>query len=55
MITMPAEERRAYFQRLYPYLKISLVIFGSGFIIGLAAVSHFPDSPLISNRRSSAL
>jgi stage II sporulation protein M len=42
MITMPAEERRAYFQRLYPYLKITLVIFGSGFIIGLAAVSHFP-------------
>ena len=42
MITMPAEERRAYFQRLYPYLKITLVIFGSGIIIGLAAVSHFP-------------
>jgi stage II sporulation protein M len=42
MITMPAEERRAYFQRLYPYLKITLVIFGSGFLIGLAAVSHFP-------------
>jgi len=42
MITMPAEERRAYFQRLYPYLKITLVIFGSGIIIGFMIVSRFP-------------
>ena len=42
MIAMPAEERRAYLNRLYPYLKISLVIFGSGIVIGLMAVSHFP-------------
>ena len=39
---MPAEERRAYLKRLYPYLKTSLVIFGSGIVIGLMAVSHFP-------------
>jgi len=42
MIAMPAEERRAYLKRLYPYLKTSLVIFGSGIVIGLMAVSHFP-------------
>jgi stage II sporulation protein M len=42
MIAMPAEERRAYLKRLYPYLKTSLVIFGSGIFIGLMAVSHFP-------------
>jgi stage II sporulation protein M len=42
MMAMPAEERRAYLKRLYPYLKTSLVIFGSGIVIGLMAVSHFP-------------
>jgi stage II sporulation protein M len=42
MIAMPAAERRAYLKRLYPYLKTSLVIFGSGIVIGLMAVSHFP-------------
>ena len=42
MIAMPAEERRAYLKRLYPYLKTSLVIFGSGIVIGLMALSHFP-------------
>ena len=42
MIAMPAEERRAYLKRLFPCLKTSLVIFGSGIVIGLMAVSHFP-------------
>jgi stage II sporulation protein M len=42
MIAMPAEERRAYLKRLYPYLKTSLVIFGGGIVIGLMALSHFP-------------
>src|SRR6266508_2801965 len=43
MIAMPTEERRAYLKRLYPYLKTSLVIFGSGIVIGLMIVSHFPE------------
>src|SRR6266498_853401 len=42
MIAMPAEERRAYLKRLYPYLKTSLVSLGSGIVIGLIAVSLFP-------------
>ena len=43
MIIMSREERRAYLKRLYPYLKTSLVIFGSGIVIGLMSVTHFPD------------
>ena len=43
MIAMPAEERRAYLKRLSPYLKTSLTIFGSGIVIGLMIVSHFPE------------
>jgi len=43
MIAMPAEERRAYLNRLSPYLKTSLTIFGSGIVIGLMIVSHFPE------------
>ncbi len=43
MIAMPAEERRAYLKRLSPYLKTSLAIFGSGIVIGLMIVSHFPE------------
>jgi stage II sporulation protein M len=43
MIIMSRAERRAYLRRLYPYLKTSLVIFGSGIVIGLMSVTHFPD------------
>jgi stage II sporulation protein M len=43
MIIMSREERRVYLKRLYPYLKTSLVIFGSGLVIGLMSVKHFPD------------
>jgi stage II sporulation protein M len=43
MIIMSREERRAYLKRLYPYLKTSLVIFGSGTVIGLMSVTHFPE------------
>jgi stage II sporulation protein M len=43
MIIMSREERRAYLKRLYPYLKTSLVIFGSGIVIGLMSVTHFPE------------
>jgi stage II sporulation protein M len=43
MIIMSREERRAYLKRLYPYLKRSLVIFGSGIVIGLMSVTHFPE------------
>jgi stage II sporulation protein M len=43
MIIMSRAERRAYITRLYPYLKTSLVIFGSGIVIGLMSITHFPD------------
>jgi len=43
MIIMSREERRAYLKRLYPYLKTSLVIFGSGIVIGLITVTHVPE------------
>jgi stage II sporulation protein M len=43
MIIMSREERRAYLKRLYPYLKTSLVIFGSGIVVGLMSVTHFPE------------
>lgn len=43
MITMSADERRSYFKQLFPYLKASLAIFGSGIVIGLMIVSHFPE------------
>jgi stage II sporulation protein M len=43
MIIMSRDERRAYLNRLYPYLKTSLAIFGSGIVIGLMSVTHFPE------------
>jgi stage II sporulation protein M len=43
MIIMSRGERRAYLNRLYPYLKTSLAIFGSGIVIGLMSVMHFPE------------
>jgi stage II sporulation protein M len=42
MITMPREERRAYLARLRPYLTASVLLFGSGILIGLMIVSRFP-------------
>lgn len=39
---MRSEERRAYTVGLYPYLRTSLAIFGTGFVIGLIIVSRFP-------------
>jgi stage II sporulation protein M len=42
MAIMRSEERRAYTQNLYPYLRISLVVFGGGIIIGLMIVARFP-------------
>jgi stage II sporulation protein M len=43
MIIMSREERRAYLKQLYPYLKASLVIFGSGIVVGLMSVTHVPE------------
>jgi stage II sporulation protein M len=43
MIIMSRDERRAYLKRLYPYLKTSLVIFGSGIVVGLMSVTHLPE------------
>jgi stage II sporulation protein M len=43
MITMSSEERCSYFRQLLPYLKASLAIFATGFLIGLVIVSHFPE------------
>lgn len=43
MIIMSADECRAYFRHLIPYLKTSLAIFGTGAVIGLLIVSHFPE------------
>jgi stage II sporulation protein M len=42
MISMPPAERRAYFYKLFPYLKTSLIFFGIGVLIGLMTVSRFP-------------
>ncbi len=42
MVIMRAEERRAYTEHLYPYLRISLIVFGSGIVIGLMIVARFP-------------
>ena len=43
MVIMSRGEHRDYLSRLYPYLKTSLVMFGSGVVIGLTAASHFPE------------
>jgi stage II sporulation protein M len=43
MIIMSREERRAYLKQLYPYLKASLIIFGSGIVVGLMSVKHVPE------------
>ncbi len=42
MVIMRSEERRAYTEHLYPYLRISLIVFGSGIVIGLMIVARFP-------------
>jgi stage II sporulation protein M len=42
MVIMGSDERRAYTGHLYPYLKISLLIFGAGIVIGLMIVARFP-------------
>jgi stage II sporulation protein M len=43
MIIMSREERRAYLKRLCPYLKTSLVIFGSGIVAGSMSVTLVPE------------
>ena len=43
MIIMSREERRAYLKRLYPHLKTSLVIFGSGIVAGSMSVTLVPE------------
>jgi len=40
---MPAEEIRAYLNRLRPYLITSIVLFGFGLVIGLMVVNRFPQ------------
>src|SRR5574341_221257 len=41
-MTMPVEEIQFYLRRLRPYLTISIVLFGVGFVIGLMIVDRFP-------------
>jgi stage II sporulation protein M len=43
MIIMSRAERRAYLKRLCPYLKTSLVIFGSGIVAGSMSVTLVPE------------
>ena len=43
MMIMPAEERRVYFDRLKPYLTTSLVLFGTGIVIGLMIMRQYPS------------
>ena len=42
MMIMPSPERRAYFNRLKPYLTTSLVLFGTGIVIGLMIMQSHP-------------
>jgi stage II sporulation protein M len=42
MMIMPSPERRAYFNRLKPYLTTSLVLFGTGVVIGLMIMQSHP-------------
>ena len=42
MLIMRSEERRAYVHRLLPYISLSLTIFASGMILGLAVINRIP-------------